>query len=493
MKGHRTVRAFQSAAASGCDQQGREGEREKGSLLPGTHSPLLPLTAAALVTLVSVAFALPSPAAEADIRRDATVAAVEKVMPAVVNIGTKSKRERRGYVFDWYRENFVPFTQELPPAESAGSGVIIDEDGWVLTNAHVIEDADEIWVRLHDNRILQAKLETGTRKSDVALLKLRSQPGEKFPAVKFAADDDLLLGETVIALGNPFGLGGSVSRGILSSGPRRAPMDDQPLKPADWLQTDASINPGNSGGPLINLRGEIIGMNVAVLKAGQGIGFAIPAKRIVAAISELIAPEVTNKRLWFGARLRPGTQPVSILDVQPESPADKAGLRSGDLLLRIQNHTPRSFFDAVLVLTEAGEKSDKGEVVLGIRRGAELKNVTVRFVKLESFFNSALVQKRLGFGVEELTPARAEQLGLSPKAGLLIKEVEPGTAAERAGLKPGMLLRGVDNLATTDVVEAAKLLNPRKSGERLRLDLLIQVQRGNFLQTVTRAIELVVR
>jgi len=467
MKGHRTIRQPRRAATRALVATGR-----------------------ALLVAVALAPAQPVPAAQPDIRRDATVAAVEKVMPGVVNIGTKTRRERRGYAIDWFRDNWIPFTQELPPAESAGSGVIIDEDGWILTNAHVVEDADEIWVRLHDGRILQAKLETGTRKSDVALLKLRAPAGEKFPAVKFAGDDDLLLGETVIALGNPFGLGGSVSRGILSSGPRRAPLDDQPLRPADWLQTDASINPGNSGGPLINLRGEILGMNVAVLKAGQGIGFAIPAKRIVAAISELIVPEVTNKRLWFGARFRPGSQPVSVMDVQPESPADKAGLRVGDQLLRIQNHTPRSFFDALLTLTEEGSK---GDVTLGIRRGGEPRDVTIRFVKLESHFNSALVQKRLGFGVEELTPARADQLGLNPKAGLIIKDVEAGTAADRAGLKPGMILRGVDNLATSDVVEAAKLVSPRKAGDRVRLDLLIQVQRGNFVQTMTRAIELTVR
>ncbi|MBI3877505.1 MAG: trypsin-like peptidase domain-containing protein, partial [Verrucomicrobia bacterium] len=124
---------------------------------------------AALPLIFMLARPLPSPSAEPDIRRDATVAAVERVMPSVVNIGTKTKRERRGLMWDWYRENWSQFTQQLPAQESAGSGVIIDEEGYVLTAAHVVDGADEIWVKLYDNRIVQAKLVTGTRKSDVAL------------------------------------------------------------------------------------------------------------------------------------------------------------------------------------------------------------------------------------------------------------------------------------------------------------------------------------
>src|SRR4029434_6740283 len=123
--------------------------------------------------------------------------------------------------------------------------------------------------------------------SDVALLKIRSRDNEKFTAVRFAADDDLLLGETVLALGNPYGLGGSVSRGILSSKSRRPPLENEPLEVEDWLQTDAAINPGNGGGPLVNLRGELIGVNVAVYREGQGIGFAIPVRRVSAALGEM--------------------------------------------------------------------------------------------------------------------------------------------------------------------------------------------------------------
>ena len=198
-----------------------------------------------------------------------------------------------------------------------------DENGFVLTNVHVVEDANEIWVRVGD-RIIAADIVTGTRKSDVALLKLRAKPGEKFRAAKFAADDDLLLGETVLALGNPFGLGGSISRGILSSKSRR-PSENQSgqLEVPDWLQTDAAINPGNSGGPLINLRGELIGINVAMLREGHGIGFAIPIKRVSEALSEIFTPEELA-HLWFGARVKAGARPLVITDVTPGSPADRA-------------------------------------------------------------------------------------------------------------------------------------------------------------------------
>src|SRR4029078_5369257 len=176
-------------------------------------------------------------------------------------------------------------------------------DGYVLTNLHVVRRATRTQVKLWDGREYEADRIVATENSDVALLKLRCKPDEKFKAVSFAADDDLLLGETVLALGNPFGLGGSVSRGILSSKNRRtSASQEEQLDVQDWLQTDASINPGNSGGPLINLKAEVIGINVAVYQKGQGIGFAIPVKLVSEALSQIFTPEHIRE-LWFGARL----------------------------------------------------------------------------------------------------------------------------------------------------------------------------------------------
>src|ERR1041385_6592211 len=213
-------------------------------------------------------------AAEPDIRRDATVAAVERVMPSVVNIATATVVEYE----DFYQRLFREFFGQggLRPRQeqeySIGSGVIIDEDGYVLTNLHVVRRGTRTQVKLWDGREYEADRIVATPNSDVALLKIRCKPGEKFKAVSFAADDDLLLGETVLALGNPFGLGGSVTKGILSSKTRRPATGNEPLNVNDWLQTDAAINPGNSGGPLINIRGELIGLNVAVYREGQEVG-----------------------------------------------------------------------------------------------------------------------------------------------------------------------------------------------------------------------------
>src|SRR5262245_4472278 len=191
---------------------------------------------------------------EADIRRDSVVRAVEEVMPSIVNISTEILVESSDPLDQLFRDFFGPYYRRRPPdaQKSLGSGVIIDDTGYLLTNFHVVRRATRITVTLTDGREREARLMSATTKSDVALFKIISEGNESFKAVKFAADDDLFLGETVIALGNPFGLGISVSRGILSSRSRRPPVEDVPLDLEDWLQTDAAINPGNSGGPLIN-------------------------------------------------------------------------------------------------------------------------------------------------------------------------------------------------------------------------------------------------
>ncbi len=423
------------------------------------------------------AAAASAPAAELDARRDATVNAIERVLPSVVNIGTRTRRERRGYYYDWFRDNVAPFVQELPPQESAGSGVIIDEDGYVLTNVHVVEEADEIWVRLSDGRVIQAKPIMGNRKSDVALLQLRGKPGEKFQAVKFAANDDLLLGETVIALGNPFGLGGSVSRGILSSKSRRPSTNsDEPLELPDWLQTDAAINPGNSGGALINLRGELIGINVAVFRGGQGIGFAIPIKRVSEALSEIFTPEAL-KQLWFGARVKAGAPPLKVWAVQRGSPAETAGLKLSDIVLSVNGLTPRNFFGLTRELIAAGEK---GEVALVVQRDGEQKKLALKMAPEKSFFNAGLIQRKLGMTLQEVTPELVESLGFSGGSGLVITAIEPAGPAAAAGLQPRTLIRGLDGVATADLVDAAKIVYEKSKGEPVKLNVVVPVRRGNL-------------
>src|SRR4051812_28572227 len=260
-------------------------------------------------------------ASEPDIRRDATVEAVQRIMPCVVNIATETVVPIRDPLENLFRDFFNPYYRNRPADTqfSLGSGVIIDEEGFVLTNFHVVGRASRVWVKLANGKEYEADKMVGTSFTDVALVKIRAKDGEKFTAVKFGADDDLLLGETVLALGNPFGLGGSVTRGILSSKSRRPPTENEPLDVNDWLQTDAAINPGNSGGPLINIHGDLIGLNVAVYKEGQGIGFAIPVSQVSEALASFFSPEVRHL-LWFGARLKAAPAQLTVADVQPNGP-----------------------------------------------------------------------------------------------------------------------------------------------------------------------------
>jgi serine protease Do len=429
---------------------------------------------------------------EPDVRRDASVKAIEKVMPCVVNIVTKTRVvERRGYFFDWWRENWSPFVQELPPQASAGSGVIVDEDGYVLTNVHVVEGADEVWVKLMDDSpLLRAEPIVGARRTDVALLRLRGKPGQKFKAAKFAADDDLLLGETVLALGNPFGLGGSVSRGILSSKSRRESSDgERALEVPDWLQTDAAINPGNSGGPLINLRGEVIGINVAMYRQGQGIGFAIPSKKVSEALAQIFTPEWI-KQLWFGARIRPSADGLLVAEVVPGSPAERAGLKTGDRVVRVDDKSPRSLIELNQELVSADAQRD---VIMEVQRGGARSKLKVRLVPKKSVFNSALIQQKLGVVLQPVTPELVESLGLGATEGFVVSSVDRNSPAAEAGLQPSHVIQGVDGRALETVMDLAEVLYAKKPGEKVSLSLITQRRRGAYLELRRGTVEVSVR
>jgi S1-C subfamily serine protease len=469
-------------------------EQQAAFVVISVMNPSQPASRAAFAALpVLLAWTCVAPpalaASEPDVRRDAVVQAVEKVMPSVVNIGTRTRVERRGYYYEWWRDAWAPYAQALPPQESAGSGVIIDEAGYVLTNVHVVEGADEVWVNV-DGKIHRADPIIGVRQSDVALLKIRTKGGETFHATRFAADDDLLLGETVLALGNPFGLGGSVSRGILSSKSRRQEIEEtESLDVPDWLQTDASINPGNSGGPLINLRGEVIGISVAVLKQAQGIGFAIPVKRVTKALSEIFTPEAM-KELWFGARLKPASTPLSVLEIEPESPAARAGLQPGDQILSLDDKPVRSFMEFNAALMDVG---DSRAVKLQVQRQGERTTATVRMVPEKEFFNADLIQRRTGLKLRPLTADLAESLGLSRSGGLVIAGIDRRSPASEARLEPGQVIRSVDGQAVSDLRELARRIQGRKAGSKVRLAILVEQKVGFFVRQGTQQVDITLR
>jgi S1-C subfamily serine protease len=443
--------------------------------------------------LAAAALVAPARGGEPDPRRDAAVEAIARVMPSVVNIGTETIVEVRDPFEGLLREFWGPYYRRQPQEAqySLGSGVIIDEAGYVLTNDHVVRRASRIWVKLSEEsggKEYEAERVAGTTRSDVALLRLLAKPGERFKAVRFAADDDLLLGETVLALGNPFGLGGSVSRGILSSKSRRPAVENAPMGLEDWLQTDAAINPGNSGGPLVNVRGELIGISVAVYREGQGIGFAIPIKRVTEGLSEIFSPE--RAQLWLGARIRPGGGTLIVSAVEAGSPAERAGLRVGDIVTSVNGKSPQGYIEFIQALNAAGDRQD---VALAVQRGGVRQAVTLRLMREGAVFNAGLIRQKLGLSAQEITPDLAERMGLLTNEGLLVSGVDADGPAKSAGLQRGHILLGIQGQPAENIVTAAKILYARKKGEKVALDVLVRRQRGVRVFAERWGIELAVR
>jgi serine protease Do len=426
-------------------------------------------------------------APEGDIRRDSTVAAIEKVLPCVVNIATETVVEYHDFYETLLREFYG--SQAVSPRQqrstSLGSGVIIDEDGYVLTNFHVVHRATRIQIKLWDGREYEAEPKVATEASDVALLKIKARPGEKFKAIKFAADDDLLLGETVLALGNPYGLGGSVTKGILSSKNRRPATGKEPLDVQDWLQTDAAINPGNSGGPLVNLRGELMGLNVAVYhgEQGMGVGFSIPVKQVSAALSHFFAPEVTDG-LWFGAHLSGGPGPLTITEVQPDSPAQRAGLRPNDQILEI-NGAPAS--GLVAFNRALGKNATKSSHIV-VAREKQRKTLSVRMVPF-----TELIPQKLGMNLVRPDEKAATRLGLQPGQGLVVQSIEPNGPADKGKMQEGYLVTSIDGQDAGEIRIVGEILANKKAGELTKITLVAPRRRGAFVELLQGTVELKTR
>ena len=409
---------------------------------------------------------MPPSASVGDIRRDATVAAIERSMPSVVNI--RLAKIVTPLEETYFRRRFGISKSEQPEINSIGSGVIIDEigeDGYILTNFHVIQVQEDsrVQVQLQDGREYEARPLLWTSQKDLALLKITRKPGDKpFKPIQFAKDDDLLLGETVIAVGNPFGLGGSVSRGILSSKNRRSMSGGMKLDYPDWLQTDADINLGNSGGALINTRGELIGINVAVLgqDEGKGTGFAIPVKQIGAAMSDFFSLEWTAK-LWLGARFRGAPYPLIVREVQPNSPADKAGLKIGQLVMEVNGKAVKGLGDFNLHMAANADHTAKVTVSENGRR----QTVKVEMIPMEALTRQ-MILSRLGLVTQQTTAEQATSFRLNKGEGLMVTEVEEKSPASTAALVPGLVLLKVDGVAVADQVRVTNVLGNKKPGER---------------------------
>ena len=363
-----------------------------------------------------------------------------------------------------------------------GSGFIISKEGYILTNTHVVGDADKITVRFADGREFPAKRIGADSKTEVALIKIESE-GE-FPVLAIGKPSDLQIGEWVIAIGNPFGLKETLTVGVVSAkGRTNIGIADY----EDFIQTDAAINPGNSGGPLLNIDGEVIGINTAIFSRSggyMGIGFAVPIDMAMNIKEQLVATGKVT-RGYVGVILNPGEVTeemaksfgrdqaggVLIADVQKGGPADKAGIKSGDILtelagVKIKDNTsfrndvarimPNKkaeitlFRDGVSkkVVVTVGAFPDDGAVIGGLQEGADIAG-------------------KLGFQVENLTTDVARELGYEEARGVVVSEVEPGSAAYENGLRPGMLILEVNRSAVMNVNDFERAVGKVKGGSVL--------------------------
>jgi serine protease Do len=410
-------------------------------------------------------------AAPADPRRTPVVEVVERVSPAVVNISAESMVRQADPFFG----NFLPF-RRARPVQSLGSGLIVDKSGLVVTNAHVIEGASKIVVTTKDGRELDAEVLGSDQDADLALLKVEGKG--QLPALPLGQSADLLVGETVLAIGNPFGLAHTVTSGVLSGRGRSVPSERGERLFTDFLQTDASINPGNSGGPLVNLAGEVIGINTAIVSGASGIGFAIPADRAIRVVDDLLRFG-ERKPAWTGLRLitvdpelakRSGlAAPRGALvgKLYPRSPAERAGFREGDLIVEVAGQPVHVREDVTTALysTAAG-----GALKIGLLRGDEKKHLTLEVERPPD-----------GLGLEILLRAVGLEVEASGRQGLLVSKVTPESEADQRGIRTGDQLLGVNGQRVENLEELGKQV--LKSLDRG--GLLLVVGRGRSAYNLT--------
>jgi serine protease Do len=447
---------------------------------------------------VGKAFALPAemvsgaPVSFADL--------AEKLSPAVVNISTtKTIKGRSGSPFggdtpfqrffgqdDFSRRFFGDSPQREFKQTSLGSGFIISSDGYIFTNNHVIEKADKIKVKLSTGKEYDAEIKGKDHNTDIALIKIN--PDRELPVVQFGDSDKLRVGEWVFAIGNPFGLDHTVTAGIVSAKGRvigSGPYDN-------FIQTDASINPGNSGGPLFNLNGDVIGINTAIVAQGQGIGFAIPINTAKIIVNDLkIKGSVT--RGWLGISVQEVTEDIAqtlklkdrrgalIGQVFEGDPADKAGIKSGDIIIGIDGKEIRDSHELLRIVAAliVGEK-----VMVKIWRDGQEKvfSVTIGERRDEKILaGPGKADEHYGMTVQEMTPDRAKHFGISQKGRVIITQVREGSPADDAGLKEQDIILQLNKVKISSLKEFVKEISRARREETV----LLLINRGEAAFFVT--------
>jgi serine protease Do len=400
-------------------------------------------------------------------RRDAIVDVVQKASPAVVYIGTEQIIEprHRNRVLD----EFFGIGRERPQTvQSLGSGVIIDPAGLIVTNDHVIHGAAAIHVVLADGRQLDAEVIGSDSANDLAVLKL--QPKGQLPATKLGTSSDLMIGEQAIAIGSPFGLKKTVTTGVISAVGRSFKVDGRIYN--DFIQTDASINPGNSGGPLLNIDGEVIGINTAIYSGGQGIGFAIPADKVRRIVAELTHFGKVRPA-WVGIQVQPLTPAVAkrlgwdrnygavVAEVEAGSPAERAGVQPGDIIAQVAG-TPVQ--DAQDFNAQMRGYPAQSAISLSIYRGRNSQTLSIKAVEFPVQLLENRAWDRLGIRVQ---PSRG---------GLAITAVRPGSPAAEIGLASGDVVLKLNNEPMTSMEVFREALATARTSQTV----LLLVRRGRF-------------
>jgi len=408
------------------------------------------------------------------------VRAVERAAPSVVNLSTKQVRVVRPFfgfdLPDVFRREFGDlFRPRRYVSGSLGSGAVISSRGYIVTNAHVVQQADEIIVTLSDESQHRAELVSADPDADLAIIKIETD--RPLAAIPLGTSRDLMIGETVIAVGNPFGYQHTVTTGVVSA-------LDRTLEPGGGaryeglIQTDAPINPGNSGGPLLNIRGELIGINTAIRAGAQGLGFAIPVDKV----REIMIGLLNIRRPgspWLGVTFRTDTPGRAVIEaVEKDSPAAKTHLRPGDRVVRLDGKTPANVIELEAMILE---RRVGDEVRLAVQRAGRIVETTVRLAAAPKPDGAKLARRLFGLQLQSLAPDLAATMRLAVDRGLLVAGTDPDGPAREAGFKSGDVIVQVDRFRVADLDTLGTLLAGVERGDRIRF----YVVRG---RTVAQAI-----
>jgi serine protease Do len=436
--------------------------------------------AAMLATMPGVSLALP---AEVLSSNSPIADLVEKVGPAVVNIdveGTVTRTVGQGFPNDplfreFFGDMFREYTRKVP-MKGAGSGFVVSSDGRILTNNHVIADADKITVTFSNGKTMEAKVIGKDPTFDIAVIKV---DGKNLPTLEMGDSDKTRVGETLIAIGNTLGLGlePTVTVGVLSA--RNRSVHVQNFNFDGFLQTDASINPGNSGGPLLDMHGRVIGINTAIIASAQGIGFAIPINMAKQVMNDIVTYGKV-RRGQMGVYLQPITEDIAsafdlpntdgalIAEVVPDSPADKAGLKRGDVITKIDG---KKVENSVQLSTTVRQHMAGDKINLEVIRSGKTMNFSLTLAEVDTAIADSSTADKLGFSVSNITPELRKELKLSNSdTGLVVTNVDDKSPAMRSGLRRGDIILQANG---RDVQTPSELFKAISSSKRSRVPLLI--------------------